>query len=315
MTSLYSFGLDPRAFYSQSLGSESSDLVSFVTLPQPMPEKTILRSVATNGVNWLAVGAGGASYTLDPTTAWSSYSIYNGWVNFNKVRVAQGTFFAVGSLKNSSTLEEQACVFSTTSGGDSSMWQERYQNPGVSSGYFDLAHLGGGELVAVGYQSTNLLPLISYSADAITWINLPVDSLPGAVFSVDYDNGSNTIWVGGQGWTATGSWNSGGVNWTISSNLLSRSRPKAITAIGHDATHVVAISGSTVWTSNNGVDWTGREQAGYTFSSLAKFQQTWVFGCESLLQQYTGFSLDLTSSSPQLKGFNSGVQAAVMIEV
>jgi hypothetical protein len=70
-----------------------------------------------------------------------------------------------------------------------------------------------------------------------------------------------------------------------------------------------------VWTSSNGVDWKGHTQPGYTFSSLAKFQNSWVAGCESLLQQYTGFSLDLSDSNPQLVGFNSGVQAAAMIEV
>lgn len=317
MTNLYAFGLDPLSFYSQALGSVSNDGVNWTTLPKPMPPKNNLSSVATDGSIWIGVGPGVASSSNDPAASWYAYTVWNQWVNFRKIIYHQTLFFAAGFAKKLNLLEEQACIFSTADGSDESVWVERYQHPNSYSGFYHIESLNTNGLVAVGYQNGITLPLICTSSDGTVWNAIAVSSnLEGPLFSASYDISSNRMWIGGQGWIASGMWNQESTEWTVSKNLYSGNKPCAITVLANNgASNVIAAGASTVWYSRNGTDWYSLDAPGYTFTSAAFYQNRWYLGCVSTLNRYTGFTLDPTLDEPLLEGYHSGVQATSLLVV
>lgn len=320
MTQLYAFGQDPRAFYSQSLGSvavENLDgSITWSSLSQPMKVHTGLKSAASDGTVWISVGGGYGSSSTNPAHTWLDYSIWQGWTNLTKIVHNGAEFYAVGFVKNSSNRDEQATVFTTNDGADSSVWVQQFLYPNSYSGFCDIASLGGSQLIAVGYQNGLNNALVAFTSDGIIWQTLDLDpQLTGAIFSVSYDAVSNRIWLGGQGWIATGLWNQTATQFSISRNLRSNGKPRAVTAIANNGNQVVACQASNAWFSSNGTDWYAAAQPGYNFESAAWFANKWYLGCTSTLNQYTGFVMTINGLSPSLVGFNNGVQATSLFTV
>ena len=316
MTKLVAFGQDPRAFYTQNLLSESANGSSWTELPKPTSVHNRLRSVATNGISVVAVGEGVAASSVDINSSWTSYTIFSGWVNLQKV-IHNGTqYYAVGFHKQWNTLVEQATVFVTDDGEDSSVWIQQYQDPNLYSGLTDIASLGGTRLVAVGYQNGMADPLIMFSSDGLFWQSIPVAAaLQGPLFSVSYNSSTNRIWIGGQGWIATGIWNGANTSYVVSANLLNNGKARSITAIANRGSEAVAVGANTVWYSTNSTDWSRLSQDGYTFVSVYSYQNKWYLGTTSTMNRYTAFVLSGVSGTAALTGLNCLVQPTSWIEV
>lgn len=317
MTNLYAFGQDPLSFYSQGLGSVSADGATWTKLSKPMPARNNLASAATDGTNWVAVGPGVAASTLDPGATWNSYSLWNGWATLTKI-IHNGTrFYSVGFEKNWSDLAERAVVFSTVAGGDASVWAQQYEHAQLNSGFVDVLSLGGSNLLAVGWEEDLAQSLAAVSTDGTEWEPIALGSaIPGAVFSATYHAASNRVWVAGQGWIATALWTPLSPEWTVSRDLFSNQRPRAITVLANNgANNVIAAGASTVWYSRNGTDWYSLDAPGYTFTSAAFYQNRWYLGCVSTLNRWTGFTLDPALNEPSLEGYHSGVQATSLLVV
>ena len=317
MTNLYAFGLDPLAFYSQGLGRVSTDGVNWTTLSKPMPPKNRLASTATNGTHWVGVGPGVATSTQDPVGSWNSYSLWNGWTTLSKIIHNGSQFYSVGFEKNWSDLTERAVVFTTVSGGDASVWAQQYEHPQPTSGFCDIVSLGASTLLAVGWTEDLAQPLVAVTTNGAEWEPIELGIPTGAaVFSVSYHAATNRIWAAGQGWIATSLWTPGSLSWTVSENLLSNNRPRAITVLANQgSSNVIAAGASTVWYSRNGSDWYSLDAPGYTFTSAAFYQNRWYLGCVSTLNRYTGFTVDTGLASPSLEGYHSGVQATSLLVV
>ena len=317
MTNLVAFGQDPKAFYTQNLVSESTDGVSWTKLPVPTAVHNRLRSAATNGVSVVAVGEGVAASSVDINSGWTSYNIFAGWVNLQKI-IHNGTqYYAVGYHKQWDTLVEQATVFVSDDGEDSSVWIQQYQDPNSYSGLTDIVSLGGSNLLAVGYQNGMKDPLMLFSSNnGISWQSIVVNPvLQGPLFSVSYNSITNRIWIGGQGWIATAIWSGVATNYVVSNNLLNNGKARSITAIANRGNEAVAVGANTVWYSTNNTDWNSFRQDGYTFVSAYNYQSKWYLGTTSTMNRYTAFVLTGISGTASLSGLDCLVQPTAWFEV
>jgi hypothetical protein len=310
---LYAFGVDPLFYHTQSAVTTSEDGITWSRLSAPFEVHEGCVSAAHNAVtgDWVASNGGGSlSHTVDPTTTWQSYTMLNTFTNLRKVISNNGRFIAVGTRKDPTTNQEVAVVQTSTSGEDELAWSINSLSEYDHSGLTDVIHLGGDQLMAVGYKSgmTNYLALRSLD-NGVTWSELFFLGVSGPIWCGVVQG--TQIWLGGQGVIFTNlNWSTGGT-YRSSLPLRAMNKAKPITKITNVGTAVVACQSDQIWYTRTGYDWQSVRAEGYTFISAAQFESLVFLGVSSLLNQYTAFTTTnlATSNEPvTLTGVNIGVQ-------
>ena len=311
---LYAFGVDPLFYHTQSAVATSEDGTTWSRLSAPFAVHEGCVSAAHNIItgDWVASSGGGSlSHTLDPTTTWQSYTMNNAFTNLRKVISNNGRFIAVGTRKDPTTNQEVAVVQTSTSGEDELSWSINSLSAYDHSGLTDVIHLGGDQLMAVGYRSgmNNYLALRSLD-NGLTWSELVFMGVSGPLWCGAVQG--TQIWLGGQGRIFTN------LNWSMS-NMYSSSlslkvmnKTKPITKLTNVGTAVVACQSDQIWHTSSGFDWQAVREEGFTFTSCAQFESQVFLGVSSLLNQYTGFTTTNLGSDAEavvLTGVNLGVQA------
>jgi hypothetical protein len=160
-----------------------------------------------------------------------------------------------------------------------------------------------------------------YSSDqGNTWhtINLP-SYLNSPIYSVTYDSNTNAIWIGGRGWIATGMWQNNSTQWAVNDAIQDQNISKPVTRIYHSdqmaSPITVAVSGASIFSSINGVDWATQTYPGYVFADVISYTnsvmgETLIYASVGgLLNEFTGFKGRLTSDRVTWSGFNNQIHA------
>ena len=320
---VYALGDNPAYYYTRSGISVSYDSgatwASVDAAPFAIHEG--IRTGDSNFQGWVLLsnaGGGVSNDQSDLVDIWGTpYRFEDPARQLRDITAASGElgWMAVGYQKDPISLAELATVVFTNTGVDSSSWQTKWISTNTHSGLnsilvppFDSWGL------AVGYKN-GTDPLVIYTQDSgASWAELPLPStVTGPLFCVT--GNAQEFRIGGVGQIIKGTWNNGNVQWQLSQGLLTQGKAKAITFIGQnfDITQpiqTVALSGSSVFYSANGFDYQSITQPGYTFNTGVYVAARWIFGCTSLLNQYTGFygSFEYTPD-PRLvlTGFNNQV--------
>ena len=329
----YALGADPLAYFSKSkICRTQDDGATWTSLPAPFVAHRNVVSAALGQVgadyHWIALSNGGdasisvvsaMSPNLDPQT-WCDYSFVAPAWQLNKVIYSNtsSSFVAVGFEKDYTTLAEQAVIVQTNTGYDSSTWAKTYQHMDTYSGLYDVAQLDSQNWFAVGYTQNFAAPLMLWSSDALTWtpVTLPPE-VNSPLYSVVTEPTTGTVRISGNGFVSTTVWQGiFGSSWVTNTRLLRNGQAKSITSlvntVGTGTITGMALSGDTIFWSQNEYDYTGVTVAGYTFKSAYWDGTKWYFGVTSRLNQFTGFFGTFTQEANprlELSGFNNGVHA------
>lgn len=317
---LYAFGVDPLFYHTQSAVARSEDGITWSRLSAPFEVHEACVSAAHNSVtgDWVASSGGGSlSHTVDPTTTWQSYTMNNTFTNLRKVISNNGRFIAVGTRKDPATNQEVAVVHTSSTGVDEAAWSINSLSSYDHSGLTDVIHLGGDQLMAVGYKSgmTNYLALRSLD-NGVTWSELVLSGVAGPIWCGAVQG--TQIWLGGQGVIFTNlNWSTSNV-YSSSLSLKVQNKIKPITKLTNVGTAVVSCQSDQIWFTRTGYDWQAVREEGYTFTSCTQFESQVFLGVSSLLNQYTGFTTTNLGSDAEvvvLSGVNLGVQAFEYVTV
>lgn len=332
-TERYALGADPLAYYSKSKIKKTVDNgLSWTDVAAPFPVHRQLISAASGYVSpnthviALSNGGDGAISVITPTSGsndpvdWTTYAFENPSWQLNKVinTSSSSPFLAVGYEKNLTTRAEMAVIVYTDTGYDSSTWERRWISTDTYSGLFDVSAMDYSNYFAVGYVNSFGSPLLLWSSDTLTWNPIPLPSaITGPLYSVVTDGFNSIIRIGGNGFVATATWQGPNTrDWVVNNRLLRNGKPKAITTLVNTFGFLsgpvtgMALSGDTIFWSQNEYDYTSITVPGYNFKSAYWDGTKWYFGCTSRLNQYTGFFGTFTNEANptlQLTGFNSGV--------
>jgi photosystem II stability/assembly factor-like uncharacterized protein len=320
---IYAAGDNPYYYYTKSVIQASDDQgETWRTVCEPMQTHEGIRGAAVNDQTWLLLSNAGSAVTSADGVTWGASYAFEQPLRHMFACVAlpdlQG-FLAVGWQKSPVTLAEQAVITFTNQGTDAQSWQARYLNPNPNSALMSCwISPDATTCIAVGYEDQNK-PLLVYSLDqGQSWnkAQLPSD-WQGALYAIT--GTAAVLRLGGQGQVFTMQFDQGVVTPLKVSSVLkdAKNRARSITWLASDwdqstSVKVLALSGSNIWFSINGVDYDHVTMPGYTFVSGLQVGNRFMLSCHSLLNQYTGFWLTITDNpDPQvhLEGYHNGVHA------
>lgn len=346
MPSLYAFGNNPLYYFSQSGVSASTTGIAddFVQLAHmPFAVHSACVGAAYNNVpvtdTWIAVSnKGEIGYSTDLAGSWTNYYLDNGLVNIRRIILNQGRYIVIGAKKDPVTLSEKAVVYTTALGNQANDWYKAYESTDNHSMLFDCVALAD-TLISVGYKNGRLAPLILFSSDnGSNWTESTVDTsvIQGALYSVviagDALGQSPTagyrLYLGGDGAISLFDFTSQ-TFYSLSDQFIvdGQKRPiyrmlanNSIQESQITTYNIVALQSNRVYYTANLFDWDSVQAPGYNFTSVAWCDLTsdpkWYLGVESMLNQYTGFTISTVPqsggyqipSNASLVGYNNGIQ-------
>jgi hypothetical protein len=238
-------------------------------------------AVSTNFINW------------EITT-----QLEGGYFSPLSIDYGNSIFATCGFNKNNSSFNETAIIFHSA---DGSTWNNSYTNSISPSILYSIKYINA-MWVAVG-QSNNT-PLVIYSTDAVNWAVLDVpDEFNDFIFyDVDYFNNyyyfsSNSYIVNNLNLSTT---------WGASAKLESDYSNTNFTKIGINSNgQAVAVSSGAIYSSTDLTTWNKFQYPGYAFISVAYFNNNWLVGSYSTLNQFTLFT---STNGIAWSASNNGVQ-------
>lgn len=307
MTTLIAFGSRTQRYYTISATASTTDGAVWSMGPAPFQDLGAAMTCAVNqlGDTYVAFSNFGQASVSTNLVDWAGYDVeIKHWL-ITRVIWSNDRFLAVGMEKNPITRGETATIW-VSGNGLVATWARIWITLHPTSILFDVTSLGSSNLLAVGATNDLQQPLILWSQDwGSTWTPVePTEQMNGPVHSVAHDPVTDRVWLGGRGWVATGVWNNDSTVWTVNQGL----GVKPITTLAYARDVLVALGGNTAWVSEGGSDWSSATAPGYQLLSAVRCFDQWWIGASSLLNQHTGFVLDLTSGV-ELVGFNNGVAA------
>lgn len=349
MPALYAFGNNPLYYFSQSGISISTtgNTDDFVqSAYNPFAVHSACVGAAYNDLpttpTWLAVSnKGEIAYSTDLSQPWLKYYLNGGLVNIRRIILNLGRYIIVGAKKDPHTLAEQAVVYTTALGSQSTDWYQAYASVNTHSMLMDIVAVGN-ILIAVGYTNGRMLPLILTSENnGLNWQESTVDTniIQGALYSVavagyavDQTPTANTrLYLGGDGSMSLFDFTTQ-TFYSLADQFLIDGQKKPIyrivsnntyTITGIKTYNIIALQSSRLYYTANLFDWHRLNAPGYTFTSALWCDldsiPKWYLGVESMLNQYTGFTIDTLvvsvsdggyqiPANPVLVGFNNGIQ-------
>ena len=320
MSTLYAFGGNPKRFFSVSAAASTTDGENWNTLVQPFAELGQVQAVTRSSNTWVALSSQNQFATSPDLQNWTAFDPENRIWLIRNVLWGNNHYLAVGMEKNLTDLTESAVVLVSYSGTEST-WYRTYSTEFDNTMLYDAALLGNNTWVVVGGEDQTQ-PLMLWSQDqGLNWTRILLPSyLNSAITSVQYDLASNTIWVGGRGWIATGIWQAASTQWSVNDAILDEGVARPVTRIFYAAQRsqplVLAISGSSQFASVNGVDWTSTSWPGYRLGDVTCYYNS-VLGQNviytstwGMLNQYTAFvGVQAADGSLTHTGRNWGISA------
>ena len=331
MTNLYSFGMDPTKWYSRGLWASSQNETSWITGNNPVQGLGSIQTMAYGNSIWVGATNFGDFTVSSDLVNWFSYTPENKSWLVNKATWGQGIFCVVGHEKNFNNLSETGFIAVSGNGGPAT-WTRKYVSYQEPMTLFDIKHYGAGNWIAVGSTNNLSTLVVLVSTDNTdTWTRVTLPSiLSTGIYSVEASQGLTLkVWLGGKGWIAyTPNFQQNNTQWTLFDQLSDQGKNKPISRILYRSTTgkqaTVALTGGTIWFTDNSLNWKSQTQEGYRFQDAANFQnpitqtESFYFSVGGMMNQYTGFKTNWqsTSSSPfSLEGYNNGVQATSFIVV
>jgi hypothetical protein len=326
MSTLYAFGGNPRRFFSVSAAAQTTDGITWTNLAQPFAELGQVQAVTRSVNTWMAVSSQNQFATSMDLQSWTAFDPENRIWLIRNVLWGNNHYLAVGMEKNLTDLTESAVVLVSYSGTEST-WYRTYSTEHENTMLYDAALLGNNSWVVVGGVNQHS-PLMLWSQDqGLNWTQVLLPSyLNSSITSVAYHNVSNTMWVGGKGWIATGIWQDVSTQWSVNDAIRDSGLAVPVTRIIHadvmSQPITLAISGSSLFASVNDVDWSSTSWPGYRLGDVACFfnsvhQQYEIYtSAWGLLNQYTGFvGVQQADGSLVHTGYNNGISAQRLIVV
>ena len=313
---LYAFGCDPTKIHSKSAVSYTSDGINWSRLPETFKNFGFNLTASTDGVNWTTTSNHGEGSYSNDLINWNDFELENKSWLVTKIKWANNKFYMIGYEKDLTTFNETAFI-ATSGNGIDATWVRTWISGGVPSILFDLVYGGNNSWFAVGLSNTNT-PLLLHSSNGTFFTGYPLPSqFNSGIYSVEYNQTTNTIWIGGTGIIANANWQGNSTQWTINNRISTNvAKPNQVSKLyncnQYGVDIIVALVDQSVWYSVDSVDWSVVTNDGYTFSDVIQFNNSLYFSCKTLLNEYTGFSSNWNpsiDSTLTLNGYNNGVQA------
>lgn len=348
MTALYAFGNNPGYYFSQSgisvsVTGNTNDFVGLTHTPFQVHSACVGAAYNPVADTWIAVSnKGEIAYSDNLTEPWSTYYLSNKFVNIRRIIANQGRYVLVGAIKDPVSLSEKAVIFTTALGGNANQWYQAYTNTNSHSMILDITVVPSSSnlpstLIASGYNNGGLLPLLLISTDnGLNWSQVELDPniIKGTIYSVAVAGdplnatqaGSVKLYLGGTSSISVVDFSTNHL-YLLSDQFFINGKSKPIYRIvannslglsGITTQSLIALQSNNIYFSNNLFDWHSVQTPGYTLISAVwtdlQDAGTWYFGVESMLNQYTGFTMSAPAglplpTNPQLVGYNNQIQA------